>query len=66
MIDVTITISGPGQCICDEMELIALILRLNGAKVTVEDQYCDNDRESDFNLSNTRIKLIAEHLPWGG
>jgi len=63
---VKITVSGPGECISSEMNLLEKTLRDVGYEVEVSDEY--PHPEAGFKEPNgwKKIKLVAQHLPWGG
>ncbi len=70
---IQVTVTGPGQCITAEMELIRRALVAHGFKVNVIDEYPYDGANMDNYLENQKkyapewtIDLVAEHCPWGG
>lgn len=71
----TITVSGSGGCINYEMEIIEKALRAAGLNVIVTNKFDWSDKEekvaalSEYYLKKPNkfsVKLVADHLPWGG
>jgi hypothetical protein len=88
MIDITVTVKGPGGVISQEMILIRRALEAAGIAVSVEDAHINlgdfadeeaylahgaslRDPKGEYAKKYghplaSRVKLIANHLPWGG
>jgi len=68
MIEVTIEVTGLGECINGEMQVIERALKDAGCNVTVQNEYPHEpyDEKRLENLKGKPITLIANHLPWPG
>lgn len=70
MINITIKVSGPGQCIDQEFYIVLDALTKAGYDVEVVNPYPNEDPERlltiPINPKITKIKLVADHQPWGG
>lgn len=74
MIDVTVTVTGPGGCISLEIEIIRRALVAAGINVTVTNPHPPAEGFiphmekyiKDGKMSTTNVKIIAMHCPWGG
>ena len=66
MINITVTVAGPGQCIGNEMLIIEKALRDAGYTVEVIDSYPLDTKEIKSATRSCNIVLKAEHRPWGG
>ena len=66
MINVTVTVSGPGECIGNEMLIIEKALKDAGYPVEVIDEYPPKDITIDRASEGWKITLKANHCPWGG
>jgi hypothetical protein len=76
--DIEITISGPGGTIYNEIAIVQTVLQKAGYKVTVNDDHpakdeimaelCRRARDEDWADVNRhpKVKIIAQHNPWGG
>ena len=64
---VKIEVSGPGQCIYNEMLIIEKALKDAGYCVEVIDDYPSENQEIKSVIGyNTKVILKANHQPWGG
>lgn len=74
MIDVTVTVTGPGGCISGEIEIIRRALTAAGINVTIADPHPPVEGFTEVldkyiasgRMSQTNVKIIAMHCPWGG
>lgn len=77
MMNVKVTVSGPGGCIDYEVEVIRRALEAEGLKVNVIDPHPFEPNESFANIDellahcktlsgSITVDLIANHIPWGG
>lgn len=77
MIGVTITISGPGTTFNYELEIIKRALEAAHLKVEVVNEYPSEESPDEMlkrverqiaegDLRPRKVKLIADHIPWGG
>lgn len=77
MYETTIKVSGPGSCINNELAVISKALSDAGFVVEIENEYPAEDVTEDelvariTRLNQTRnpkskIKIVADHQPWGG
>ena len=72
MIDINVTVTGPGGVISYEVEVIRRALIAAGISVEFVDLYTPAPEAGDWfavQASKTRgtaVKLIANHQPWGG
>ena len=66
MINITVTVTGPGECIGNEMLIIEKALRDAGYPVTVIDEYPPKEITIDRASKGWNITLKAQHCPWGG
>lgn len=80
MINITVTVTGPGGCINTEVEIIRRALESVGCTVDVTNKYphqFSEDPQAGYstktmdqiiseNRCNARVSLIADHEPWGG
>lgn len=66
--NITIKVIGPGLTISNEVYLIDKILRDKGYEVEIEDKHPPEKEFDplDVNGDDVKIKLIAQHCPWGG
>lgn len=69
--DIKITVTGMGQTIWHQMNLIEQALKAAGYNVTVVDahpmtEWPYGNKSSAVQIRTTKIELHAEHLPWGG
>jgi len=67
--NITIKVSGPGLTISDEVYYIAEILEKKNFEVEIIDEHpplIDDYTPENIDGSEIKIKLIANHLPWGG
>jgi len=66
MININVTVSGPGECINNEMLIIEKALKDAGYPVTVVNEFPPKPAtivKAPFGWS---ITLTAKHQPWGG
>ena len=69
--DAEITVKGPGGCIAHEVYRIAEYLKSIGYEVEINDNHPPKDLDK-IGLDcygepiTGKIKIIAEHMPWGG
>lgn len=68
-----IKISGPGGTMNYEVEIVVKALREAGCEVEVENRYPAEEghveaiRERiDAGTVSKKVKVIAQHIPWGG
>lgn len=68
MINVYITVSGPGGCINSIVEAVQKVLTdyNTGQLQVINDHPYIGDSNTDLDLKDFEIKLIAKHNPWGG
>ena len=67
MINIRITVTGPGQCIDSEYYLILRALKHAGYNVEEDNPYPNDNPDACKPMPKiTAIKLIAKHEPWGG
>jgi hypothetical protein len=75
LINITVTISGPGNTFHREQLIIKKALSDAGYNVTVQDDYPVSSELEDVMLcrkqialrsKNTNITIVADHCPWGG
>lgn len=64
--NITVTVSGPGGCIDNQMLIIEKALRDAGYHVKVRNEYPPKDDIIKQSDNKWLIVLNAEHLPWGG
>ena len=66
MINITVKVSGPGECIHNEMLIIEKALTDAGYPVEVKDEYPPEDKTIKKASAGWKITLIANHCLWGG
>lgn len=67
MINITIKVSGPGQCFDTEYYMILRMLLNAGYNVEENNPYPNPQPHTlDNKPGVTKIKLVADHQPWGG
>ena len=66
MINITVKVSGPGQCIHNQMHIIEKALKEAGYPVEVIDEYPTEDNTIERASEGWKITLVANHCPWGG
>ena len=66
MIPITITVSGPGECISNEMKIVERALREAGYNPIVKDEFPNQGPISPNPAKGVEVTLIAKHNPWGG
>ena len=66
MINITVQVSGPGECISNQMLIIERALLDAGYPVEVIDEYPPENKEITKATAGCRITLKANHCPWGG
>lgn len=73
--EIEVKVSGPGMCINSELEIIRRALVAEGFVVDVTNPYPPSDETIDEHVERlrslghakrTKIRLIANHCPWGG
>jgi hypothetical protein len=72
MIEVEVKVIGPGGCVNFPYELIMRALQAVNADVEYVNEYykpnifSPNEVKTEDLLKNYKIKLVADHRPWGG
>lgn len=66
MTDITVTVSGPGECLAPTIEVIKRALANANSTVTVTDEYPKIVLDHDLNLKRDKITIVAKHCAWGG
>lgn len=66
MINITVKVIGPGECISNEMNIIEKALTDAGYPVEVIDEYPPESKEIRRASEGWKITLQAQHCPWGG
>ena len=67
MDNINIKISGMGLTISDEVYLITNFLKEKGYDVSLEDEHPPKvDLKGNITNPKKKIKIVANHLPWGG
>ena len=66
MITIQVKVTGPGECIGNEMLIIEKALRDAGYPIEVIDPYPPEVKEIKSPPAGWKIVLKADHCPWGG
>ena len=66
MIAIEVKVTGPGECISNEMLIIEKALKDAGYPVEVIDEFPPEIKEIKPANAGWKIVLIAKHCPWGG
>lgn len=66
MINIEVKVSGPGECISNEILIIEKALRDVGYPVEIVDEYPPENREIRKASEGWKITIVANHCPWGG
>ncbi|NBP01235.1 MAG: hypothetical protein EBU90_14060 [Proteobacteria bacterium] len=66
MTSIHVTVTGPGECIHNEMLIIEKALKDAGYPVTVINSHPPANKTITDAPKGWKIILTAEHQPWGG